>query len=382
MASMSMLPEIPTFNRDYEFPFTRKLTYLNNASHIPLPTTALNCMMALYDELRDGVVEAKRHYVINDLCRDRIAQYIVSTPQQIALMHNTGEGLNTALWGLDWRAGDEILTPENEFPSAVYPLLNMAQHKGLSLRFVSEPWTVERLQAAVGQKTRGLVFSWVHFAHGEQRDLAKIGIWAREHGIYTIVDATQGLGQLSLNLSNEPVDIICCGAQKWLAGPMGAGFMWLRRELVTALDPPYYYWLGAKRSMDFEDLTEYDHPRFADARRYEGGTYAHADIYAFAGSLGMLLAIGAQDVSVQAQALAEIVRSMAQERGITINLPAGAEPSAIVSLAPPRAAEIKKLLEAEHIATSLRAGCIRVSPYFYNTPEEISHLFAVIDKLI
>lgn len=379
---MSMLPAIPPFNRDYEFPFTRKLTYLNNASHIPLPTTALNSMMALYDELREGIVEAKRHYVINDLCRERIAQYINTKPQQIALMHSTGEGLNTGLWGLDWQAGDEILTPALEFPAAIYPLLNLAQHKGLTVRFVEEPWTVDRLQSEVGTKTRGLVFSWAHFANGEKRNLTQIGVWAREHGIRTIVDATQGLGQLSLDLASEPVDIICCGAQKWLAGPMGAGFMWLRRELVTVLDPPYFYWLGAQRSMDFEDLTEYDHPRFDDARRYEGGTYHHGDIYAFTGSLGMLLAIGAREIEAKAQALAQQVRTMARERNIAINLPAGAEPSAIVSLAPPRAAEIKKLLEQEHIATSLRAGCIRVSPYFYNTPEEISHLFAVIDKLI
>jgi len=379
---MSMLPDIPPFNRDYEFPFTRKLTYLNNASHIPLPTTALKSMLALYDELREGIVEAKRHFVVNDICRERIAQFINTRPQQIALMHSTGEGLNTALWGLEWKPGDEILTPANEFPASVYPLLNLAQHKGLTVRYVEEPWTIERLQNEIGEHTRGLVFSWAHFAHGEKRNLTEIGALARQHDIRTIVDATQGLGQLSLDLTLEPVDIICCGAQKWLAGPMGAGFMWLRRDLVTALDPPYFYWLGAKRSMDFEDLTEYDHPRFEDARRYEGGTYHHGDIYAFTGSLGMLLAIGAREIETKASALADQVRSEAAKRGIAINLPPGAEPSAIVSLAPPRAVEIKKLLEAEHIATSLRAGCIRVSPYFYNTPEEISHLFAVIDKLI
>ncbi len=164
---------------------------------------------------------------------------------------------------------------------------------------------------------------------------------------------------------------------------MGAGFMWLRRELVTALDPPYFYWLGAKRSMDFEDLTEYDHLRFDDARRYEGGTYHHGDIYAFAGSLGMLLAIGALEIEAKAQALAQQVPT---PKPGSVASPSTCPPAPNPALSsawrrpvPPRSSSCWKPSTSP---PACAPGCIRVSPYFYNTPQEISHLFAVIDKLI
>jgi selenocysteine lyase/cysteine desulfurase len=125
------------------------------------------------------------------------------------------------------------------------------------------------LLAALEQPgVRVLALSWVGFATGAVADLDVLGTACRARDIRFVVDAIQGLGPLTLDVSRTPIDPLECGGQKWLLGPWGTGFTFVRRSLVRQLAPQPVSWMGVQGSDDFSRLLAYDLTWRDDARRF------------------------------------------------------------------------------------------------------------------
>ncbi len=319
-----------------------------------------------------------------DRGRRLIAELIGAHESEIALGTNTSFGLNLAAFSLPLERGDVVLSPDLEFPANVYPWMQLAARRGIEyrrLRCDDGPLNVDRLSRELEDgRVRAVTVSWVQFASGARVDLAALGQLCRDRGVYFVVDAIQGLGPLTLDLRSTPVDILACGAQKWLLSPWGAGFVYVSRDLIPQLQPHDVSWLAVKDSDDFTRLTNYDLTWRDDARRFEFITLPYQEFAAMNATLELIRELGAANVAAYSQSLADRIVEWACARGdVTLLTPAKrGQYASIVSVRPPDPAAASARLSDSGVVHSFREGGIRLSPYFYNTVEEIDRTLAII----
>lgn len=374
--------------RRNEFPWTldgRGVIYLNHASTGPLPQRALRAL-AESNLLRAEPWRLTLDHQFGVLAhtRDLIARLIGATSREIAVMTNTSHGINLAARALPFRQGDIVLSVEREFPANVYPWMALAEARGVTLRQLPcherVPNEVDVIRALEDQRVRAVALSWVAFESGAKLDLTRIGQACRERGVYFIVDAIQGLGADTLNVRSTPIDILACGAQKWLLGPWGCGFAYVRAELIPELRPHEVGWMAPRGTDDFSKMLEYDLTWRDDARRFEVVTLPYHDFWGMNASLELLHEVGAEEVSKRVAALADRIVAWAQSRS-DVRLVTPAERSrraGVVSFVPREPMAVSNRLTSANVTHSLREGAIRLSPHFYQLPEEIDAALGVI----
>jgi selenocysteine lyase/cysteine desulfurase len=201
-------------------------------------------------------------------------------------------------------------------------------------------------------------------------DLDTFGQACRARGIHFVVDAIQGLGALTLDVSRTPIDVLACGGQKWLLSPWGSGFIYVRRALARELAPQPVSWMGVQGSDDFSRLLAYDMTWRDDARRFEQITLPFQDFAGMASTLDLFHELGAAAVSAQVLANTALLLDGAAARGIPLVTPR-ARHAGIAALRPTRASDASRRLTAARVAHSLREETIRLAPHCYTTSEEI-----------
>jgi selenocysteine lyase/cysteine desulfurase len=206
-------------------------------------------------------------------------------------------------------------------------------------------------------------------------DLAALSRATRERGVYLVVDAIQAVGQLPVDVQATPVDVLACGAQKWLLSPWGTGFLYVRRELCTTFEPTFAGWAAFLGTDDYTRLTAYDPRPWPDARRFELITLPVQDFAAMNASVGLLLQVGVEVVAEHLQALQAPMIAWAMEHGAKITSPTGATGSGILCLR--TAGDVAKSyqkLQAAGVQCSLREGSIRLSPHLFNTAADLARV--------
>lgn len=372
--------------RRTEFPWTNDGTvYLNHASTGPTPQRAVQAL-AEFNALR---AEPWRftwelQYQVTTRARELAAQLLGARAAEIALMTNTSHGINLAARALPLKAGDVVLSVQREFPANVYPWMALARSRGVTLRQLP---CAERLPdeeaiiAALGdERVRAVAISWVGFESGARIDLQRIGQACRDRGVFFVVDAIQGLGAATLDVQVTPIDILACGAQKWLLGPWGTGFVYVREMLVTALEPQEVGWMAPRGTDDFSKMLDYDLTWRDDARRFEVASLPYHDFAGMNAALELLLEVGVDTVAGRVALLADRIVAWAQSRSdVRLVTPgARARRAGIVSFVPPDAAAVSARLTSAKVIHSTREGAIRLSPHFYQTPDEIDAALSAI----
>lgn len=371
--------------RSREFPWTAGGdVYLNAASTGPLPERCI-AAVAEWTRLRATPHALTDSRVFETLARSRelIAGLVGARPTEIALATNTGYGINLAARALPLVPGDVVLTPDLEFPANVYPWWAAAGERELEYRRVPLADGVldeDTLLAAMdADDVKCVSLSWVDFASGCRADLARIGAACRERGIYLVVDAIQGVGATPLDLADTPVDILACGAQKWLLSPWGSGFVYVREELARTLEPPVVSWMAPRGTDDFSRLREYDMTWRDDARRFEMITLPYQEFAGMNASLELLAELGHDAVMRHIAGLAQRIVDGARDRRVPLVTPPDPlRRAGIVSLRPANAERVSARLKDQRIVHSFREGAIRLSPHIYNTPDDVDAALAIL----
>ncbi|GAC1517467.1 MAG: aminotransferase class V-fold PLP-dependent enzyme [Gemmatimonadaceae bacterium] len=358
--------------REFAWTLRGDAVYLNNASTGPLPQRTVDAM-AEFTQRRATpfLIDHIEQFEAITRARDLCAQLIGASSSEIAAMVNTSYGINVAAAALPFVAGDVILTHADEFPANVYPWLAIEQSRGVRVVRVPPAGSLpdeERLLEAVARepRVRAVAISWVGFAHGFRADLARIGAACRKRGAYFIVDAIQGVGATPLDVRASAVDILACGAQKWLLGPWGTGFVYVRDALARTLVPSVVGWLGVQGSDDFTTLTGRDLIFHDDARRFEIMTLPYQDFVGWNASLTLLAELTPAAVHRHIASLAgRIVAWANSRRDVALVTPAEpARRAGIVALRPSGdLAAVADRLRAAGVIHSVREGAIRLSPH-------------------
>ena len=355
------------------FPVTRNKVYLNHAAHSPLPKPVRDAMWKCVEEFSEYGDAADL-----DDGKSSFARLVNAARDEIALVENTSIGLNIIANLLSYLSGSNVVTTDLEYPSAVYPWLK--RKLGVALRYVGNKAgkiLLEDLERAVDDKTVAVAISHVEYANGFRFDLKALSEIAHRHGAYLIVDAIQSLGALPVDVRRDDVDFLTAGCYKWMLGPPGVGYLYLREELIEKFEPPFIGWASVKPEV-FETTDPYEirHLNLSDtASRFEVGTPSRVSAYGAATALKLLLNMGIENVEKRILELTDHLIERLMEKSLKLQTPLEPEcRSGIVNFLIDNPQERTNKLAERGIIVSARSHGIRVSPHFYNTDEEINRL--------
>lgn len=367
-------------SRDH-FALDPGLAYLNHAAIGALPIASREAIIAFAtDHAQRGVIGTAGHEMALPRSRARLAAFVGARANEVAFLANTSQAANVLARGIVWNAGDEIVINDNEFGSNALPWLALRE-LGIVVRMVEtqhERMTPDVLKKYVSEKTRLVATSWVSFIDGYRHDIPALASVAHAVNAYFVVDVIQGLGAFPFNMHGWDVDAIYGGAQKWLLGQPGLGFLCVGDRLIDSLKLSMPGW----RSLaDIWNFLDYDQPLLASAERFEGGTPNLLGIASLCASLDVLDTVAATDRANYILELTDYLVDELKQRNAQILSLRGAEiSSGIVTFTLPNIDPIecgKRLADAGVVVTARSIG-IRVSPHAYSVREDIDQLLAAI----
>jgi len=351
--------------------------YLNHAATSPLSTRVVDALAA---HLRDRMTGALETYDVDiEMVKSwrKVVQRLINaeTPDRIAFLMNTSDALNVVASGLPWQAGDHILLNDAEFPANLHPFLHLRRH-GVTvdmLQVHDGVVTPGQIADALTPRTRLLSLSAVQFLSGFKADLREIGELCRSRGVVFVVDGIQAVGAVPIDVQAYRIDALAAGAQKWQMAPQGTGFLYVTEALQERIQPQYVGWLSVASPWDFHLL---DQPLARSGRRYEGGTLNIPGMYAMRESLSILEEFGKEAVAEQILGITGLLmEELSAIPGVRLMTPRDdVQRAGIVTIRPPagmNSEEIAAQLKARGTAIAVREGCLRFSPHFYNSTEEM-----------
>ena len=366
-----------------EFPVTGKYIYLDHAGVAPISLRVKTAIELFLDESVEGgsfhyPVWAQRIVGIRRAC----AQLINAGQDEIAFVKNTSHGLSIVAQGLDWRPGDNVIIYEKEFPSNIYPWLNL-RSKGVEvLTIPSRDGRIlfEDISRLINSRTRLLAISSVQFSNGFRIDLEKVGSLCRDKQVLLCVDAIQSLGMVPMDVKAFHIDFLSADAHKWLLGPEGIGIFYCSNSLVERLSPPVIGWKSVQNELAF------DRPDFllkTNCLRFEEGSMNLLGIFGLGAALDLLFEVGIKQIEQRVLDLGDLILQETEKRGYRALTPGarherGGNITVSGNFDP---AQMRDALREKRIMVNARGGGIRVSPHFYNTEEEIIDFFNMLDRL-
>ncbi len=365
----------------HKMPVTRKWAYFDHAAVAPLSGPARQALLVWAEEAADdGDVHWPDWSSRAEKVRELGARLIGAEPEDMALVPNTTEGINLVAEGFPWEPGDNVVTLADEFPSNLYPWMNLAG-RGVETRRVptdGRQVDLEMLDAACDARTRIVSVSWVGYASGWRNDIAALAELAHRHRALLFLDAIQGLGVFPLDVRQAGVDFLAADGHKWLLGPEGAGLFYTRREHLGLLRPLGVGWNSVVHAYDFSriELSLKD-----SAARYEGGSRNMAGFIALGASLELLTEFGTEAISQRVLEITDLARRDLERVGALVMVsPDREHRSGIVPFELPGRDPhaVRQQCLARGVVLSCRAGRLRISPHAYVDETDVRRLVDAI----
>lgn len=372
-------------SHDYrrEFADFEGVAYLNVANQGPLPLVAARAAQ--------GAIESKKlpykitdnlYFDIPDRIRKNLAQLISAEADEIAITSGASAGLSIVAAGIEWQPGDEVLVGRGEFPAHVAAWLPYMKAGKLKVRTIAPRErfiTAEDYEREIGPRTKLVSASLVRFDDGAMLDAKRVAQACHAAKALLVIDASQCSGAIPLSMRELGADFVTSSGYKWLLGPYGTGFFWASPEWMNRFPCGPFYWQALDGARNFHFLPLDELKAAPGARRWDSAeTGNFINLSAWDASLELLVKIGTQAIAKHnAGLVGELIERLPRDRFVLAS-PSESErrgPYVCVSARnPERNAEICEKLREVQIIVSLREKALRISPYLYNTTQEIDRL--------
>jgi cysteine desulfurase/selenocysteine lyase len=321
-----------------------------------------------------------------------VARLLHCAPEEIALQENATRAWEMAFYSLPFASGDRIVTAANEYASNYIAMLQVAQRTGAEICVVESDQAgevdLEALARLLDNRVKLIALTHVPTNGGLVQPAARVGALARQAGIPFLLDACQSTGQMHLDVDALGCDMLCATGRKYLRGPRGTGFLYVRRAMMERMEPPL---------LDLRAATWVSADKFElrdDARKFETWEAAPATRLGLGIAIEYALALGLDWIERRVQALAALLRErLGDVKGVTVR-DLGRLRCGIVTFTyePHPAAEVVQWLQTNGIAvrtierSSTRIDMerrdldelIRASVHYYNTEAELDRLCDVL----
>lgn len=307
----------------------------------------------------------------------------VQDANRIAIIPSASYGLSTVARNLPLKEGQEIIVVEGQFPSNVYPWKREADAKGAHLKIVSAPdsaqrgqnWN-ERILDAINENTAAVALGNIHWADGTKFDLLEIRKKTNEFGAWLVIDGTQSVGAMPINIDVLKPEALVCGGYKWLLGPYSLGMAYFSPVLDNGI-PLEENWINRYGSEDFSTLVNYQDNYQSGASRYSVGEHSNFQLVPMlTKAIEQLLAWGPNEIQLYCKQLITPYLEDLQSMGIFIENE-NWRASHLFGLHLPEYMmnrPIQSLLQQNNVFVSRRGNAIRISPHLYNNSADMEAL--------
>lgn len=307
----------------------------------------------------------------------------VQDANRIAIIPSASYGLSTVARNLPLKEGQEIIVVEGQFPSNVYPWKREADAKGAHLKIVSAPdssqrgenWN-ERILDAINENTAAVALGNIHWADGTKFDLLEIRKKTNEFGAWLVIDGTQSVGAMPINIDVLKPEALVCGGYKWLLGPYSLGMAYFSPVLDNGI-PLEENWINRYGSEDFSTLVNYQDNYQSGASRYSVGEHSNFQLVPMlTKAIEQLLTWGPNEIQLYCKQLITPYLEDLQSIGIFIENE-NWRASHLFGLHLPdymMNRPIQSLLQQNNVFVSRRGNAIRISPHLYNNSADMEAL--------
>jgi L-cysteine/cystine lyase len=330
-----------------------------------------------------------------EIAAEKLARFVGASTDEIALTHNVTEGINIACWGLPLRRGDEVILTTHEHVGNTFPWLNRQKLHGVVLKAytpaATAAETLNRIAALITRKTRVIATPHIPCTQGQVLPIKEICQLAKDKGIFSVIDGAHGPGMIPLNLHDIGCDTYASCCHKWMLGPKGTGFLYVRKDFQETLQP---YFVGGGGDTGVWNMastpiktTEYA----ASAHRYYGGTQSLGLAKGIIAAVEFLDGIGMDNVHHRVKSLGRYTQEQLLSLGNKVELITPTEEQSYCAVNGFRikgvehTAFFKQCMEAKVRIRSVAENglnSLRVSTHIYNSKADVDKLIAEIKKVV
>jgi len=372
-----------------QFPVNNQCMYLNHAAVAPWPKCTSEAVQIFAEEnLQTGAQGYLTWLKKEQNLRSKLAKLVGSADQDcIALVKNTSEALSIVAYGLDWQAGDIILISDDEFPSNRIVWESLGQKFGVVIKqvHISAEDPEAEILAAINsntEKPKLISISAVQYASGIKLDLALLGKACNSNDVLFCVDAIQAVGAMPFKCDEWHIDFAMADGHKWMLGPEGLGFFFVKQNHIENLNLYQYGWHMIEGAGDFS-IKQWQPAN--NAKRFECGSPNMLAGYALEASTDLLLQVGLDNVAEAIEENHAYLLNKLQGLGAEILSPL--DPSIRAGILTFRfasidSAELYQKLMANDVVCANRGGGVRFSPHFHTTIESMDKAILIVTDLV
>ncbi len=350
--------------------------------------------LALEQEI--GGYEAAAHAQDKfDSLYTNLAGLLNAAPSEIAFIENASRAWHMAVYGIDFKPGDRVLTHISEYASNYLALLQLKKNKGIEIDFIPSDSTgqidVDAITPLITPRTKLIAVTHVPSQGGLVNPAAEIGQAAKTHNLIYVLDACQSVGQMPVDVQSIGCDILMGTGRKFLRGPRGTGFLYVSRRVLEQIEPPFIDLQAANWTAD------HDYTLQPNARRFETWERHIAGQIGLARAAEYALGIGLGTIKLQIDQLSQLMRAeLAALNGVKVH-DLGSNPCGIITFTHNKiaATDIVKTMNHHHINISsvqlknarldldMRniPALARASVHYYNTEDEVRQFIDIVKKL-
>ena len=371
-----------------QFPLTHDRTYLNNGTMGPSPYPVLEAVKKATED-----IDVSGEYGGWEVARPKIAKFVNVEESEISLTHNVTEGINVIAQGLPLKRGDEVIMTTHEHVGNALPWLNRMRLDGVVIRTLHPAPTahenLNRINDLINKNTKVIAIPHITCTTGQVfpvREIAKLG---HEKGLWVFFDGAHGPGMTMLDLKEIDCDFYASCGHKWMCGPKGTGFLYVRKEM---LDIVQAHWVGGYSDAGWDVTT--DPPEFKGyvptAHRYDFATQNAALYIGLAAAVDFLYHIGTANIVRRGNSLAALLQSELLKLGDRVEMLTPLEEQSKGFVVGFRLKNIAYDKFGEHAAKKgfrirlvpeSHLNSVRISTHLYNNPDEVMRFVDAVKEV-
>lgn len=306
--------------------------------------------------------------------RGKCARLFSVSSEEITFLSNASEGINNVAYGLDWKAGDNVVIADVEFPSGLLPWTRL-ESRGVEIRVAKHNnWQIalDDIAALIDARTRVVTLSQVSMFTGQRIDLPALSQLVRSSNALLLLDATHAAGVVPVDA--RLADVMVSSCYKWLLGTHGAAVFYLNRETLSDFEPPFLGWNSVASHGGWERPTQFTLK--PDLHRFQPGNTGFISVYMLDNALDHLLDIGIEKIEAHALALSGKIRDAVDQLGLELMTPpAAADRAGNVCFLANDLENIRAQLERRKVliwGAYAGFGRLRISTHLYNDSDDVN----------
>ena len=375
------------------FPVKKNYIYLAHCGISPLFSGAYLKELEISRAQRDtGALAFKRYEDHLDELRATAAALLQTSPENLAFVKNTSEGMGLIANGYPFEKGDRIISYIHEYPANHYPW-KLQELRGVELVLLPNrdkacgagdglpcSWSMSDLEQMANDKTRIIALSHVQFTSGFAADLKALGDFCRSRGIDLVIDAAQSLGSLPVYPEESNISAIASSGWKWLLGPVGTGLLYTSEQFRNKLG---HVLVGAEVMVQGTDYLDHTWQPHHSARRFEYSTSPVCLAAALKACIEKIpLHYGPENIRQEVFRLQDIVlEHLDRSRFTPVEFPAEHRSGILSVVCRDDPDLIVKAMERNGVICSSRGGYLRLAPHFYISDEEIQRAVFLLNSV-